>query len=293
MMWPSGGDMAQDHDFDSTDLRLTELVDPDDVRIGDFFWGVSEDPEDEQVMTNGRRIDGIKVERDRGSASYTIDCEGRTAAFRTGQLVRVQKRGLAWERVSERLDAVGCPTPPIPEQMKRRLRIEGARTFSSLPYLDVEEAEADQDARLALALGEDPQDLAAVHIGGSDDDLRLSVLVVAKPVAVFVQMAAKLDHRGKLPRDAVRGFREAFSAMGDFLNDGELMGAHPSTWYVFDCDLDGGEVQLIEPTRWGSVEGALENRDRFGSVAALVKVWDGIRSTPVACGKDVPWPDSL
>ena len=113
--------------------------------------------------------------------------------------------------------------------------------------------------------------------------------VVVKPVAVFLRIATELDYQDRVPSSSVRRFRNVFGAMKSFLDDGEAMGAHPTTWYVFDCDAVDAEFQLIELNRWGSIEEALEKRKRYGLVDDLAEAWDGIRATPVTCGKDSVW----
>ena len=271
------------------DLHVTELIRPEYLQVGDFFWGVSDDLDDTRVETTGRRIDSISAVCEQGLVHYNLEFEGRTSSVRGDKFARIQRRGLGWEMATSMLRGYHCPVPPLPERQRAQMRIESQSSWSSMPYFDFIERATSQDARWNLALGGDPQDLCALRIVATPDALELQVLVVVKPVAVFLRIATELDYQDRVPSSSVRRFRNVFGAMKSFLDDGEAMGAHPTTWYVFDCDAVDAEFQLIELNRWGSIEEALEKRKRYGLVDDLAEAWDGIRATPVTCGKDSVW----
>ena len=85
--------------YTASQLAITEVVTPSEVRVGDYFWSVKPSIDDITLYSSGRRIDAIKAVRRDGEFHYEFDCEGRIAWASPQEFVRIQKRGLAWQQI--------------------------------------------------------------------------------------------------------------------------------------------------------------------------------------------------
>ena len=275
--------------YTPSQLAVTEVVAPSEVRVGDYFWSVQSSIDGITAYSSGRRIEAIKAVRRDGELHYEYDCEGRIAWASPQDFVRIQKRGLAWQQIQSKMAGLGLPIPPIPEIFRDQIKIQGEDCWSSLPYLELE-GFWQEEGRFDFAFGAECEDFFALELVDDNDDLGLKFAVVLKPIAFFLRWNFEgLSHHQPLDKYKDGEIHECMSMIDLALSDAAFIGSKNCVWYAMDVDDVAGKTAIIEVLRHGTPKAALDSREIFDGPRSLKDFWLGVRPTILVQDFDFTW----